>query len=348
MTETGTLRDPIAPLDQTLLETASVWYTRRRDLKDDPTGLATVIPEFDAWLAEDWRHAQAYREIEQLWGALEKPSVARAEADGLVDPEGLDSDRPIPLETPKPIPTNRPAAATWIAMAASLVVLLGSALLLQDSIRIAYLADHTTGTAEVEYVTLADGSQVNLNANSAISVHFDDPATRRVSLLSGEALFEVAKQTDRPFVVTTEAGKVRVTGTKFLVRAEGPETSVHLIEGAVVLTPARDEGAAQTLSPGFQSVVAMASISKPQPFNATIETDWLRGQHVFRQTPLSSVVETLNAYHPGRIIIANDRLNELRLSGVVATNDPGEALDMVTATLPVQMTKLTDYLIILH
>jgi transmembrane sensor len=77
-------------------------------------------------------------------------------------------------------------------------------------------------------------------------------------------------------------------------------------------------------------------------------TAWLRGQIVFFNTPLRAVIAELNRYRRGYIVIANGKLETLKISGVFATDDPNAALAAIAATLPVRIIRLTDYLVLLR
>src|SRR3546814_11809300 len=75
---------------------------------------------------------------------------------------------------------------------------------------------HATATGEILRVPLRDGSAVTLNSNSEIDVDFDE-GIRHVRLLRGEALFDVAKDSSRPFVVEADSPRVTAVGTSFTV-----------------------------------------------------------------------------------------------------------------------------------
>jgi len=93
----------------------------------------------------------------------------------------------------------------------------------------------TTSAGEQRTVTLDDGTRVFLNTQTRIVVRYDDRA-RRVELKSGEALFEVARKVDRPFVVKAANRQVTALGTAFIVREDGARMSVTLLEGKVAIS----------------------------------------------------------------------------------------------------------------
>src|SRR5690606_28626324 len=93
-----------------------------------------------------------------------------------------------------------------------------------------------TGVGEQRTVTLEDGSRVSLNTATRLSLHFDR-GVRRVRLQSGEALFEVARDPGRPFVVESGDRQVRALGTAFIVRRDAGRIAVTLMEGSVEVAP---------------------------------------------------------------------------------------------------------------
>ena len=159
----------------------------------------------------------------------------------------------------------------------------------------ALLADYHTGIGERRVITLADGTRVTLNSASALDVAFDEHE-RRVVLVAGEALFETAPGA-RPFVVETAAQPVRGDAARFSVRRDG----------GVVLA----QGTAQV---GGQPV-AVAS-------DASTQMAWQRGKLIFNGRPLGQVLEELERYRHGRIVLSNSQLAAMEVSGVFDLDDP--------------------------
>ncbi|MFO6380697.1 FecR family protein, partial [Pseudomonas aeruginosa] len=101
---------------------------------------------------------------------------------------------------------------------AAVLLALGSAWNERDA-GVSWLADHATGKGEVRILRLVDGSEVELDAQSAIDVAYDS-RERRVRLLEGSAIFRAAPRAGRetrPFVVESAGGSTRALGTRFLV-----------------------------------------------------------------------------------------------------------------------------------
>ncbi len=211
-------------------------------------------------------------------------------------------------------------------------------------------SDYITAVGEEAPIETGDGSRITLNTDSALAMDYS-ARERRVRLLKGEAWFNVASTDKRPFIVSTDAGAVRVTGTQFNVRLVDGGAFVSLDEGRVELrvpNNSRLEDSPIVLEPGQQAVLAGNRISAPAPFDRTAVTAWLRGQFVFYHTPLAEVVDTLNRHRRGHIVLTSKELSSLKVSGIFSTDDPDAALEVMASTLPIQQVRLTDYLVLIR
>lgn len=320
---------PMDELPDEVLEEAAIWQARLRDAAAGAVAGRQVRAEFGRWLLRDTRHRQAFAEMEALWGALEEP-VEQWLAE---------------LET-----GARSRASRWSSLAMIACLLLAAFLGVgwQQDWLAQWQGDYVTAVGETAAIELEDGSRIALNTDSALAIDFGSEV-RRVRLIQGEAWFNVSSADPRPFIVVTDPGSVTVTGTRFNVRLAGEVAIASLDEGQVVLRAADvAEDKPVALAPGWQSVLASDGISPPELFDRTEITAWRRGQAVFYNTPLAAVVATLNRYRPGRIVVVGETLNQLRVSGVFAVDDPDAALNVIANTLPIQQTRLTDYLVLIR
>ncbi len=194
-----------APPDEERI--ATEWFFRR-----DAGLTAKEEQTFDDWLRADPRHAEAFGQIEATWDALDRVRD-RIEAG------------------PPRLAPRRPALSAVVGWA--------SGLGLAAALAVTYLSwwrpAHFSGTASTEIgalrtMTLPDGSMIELNTDSAVSVKFT-LSQRRVRLAQGEARFIVAKNPARPFVVETGGVAVRAVGTVFDVRRRPEEIDVMVTEG---------------------------------------------------------------------------------------------------------------------
>jgi transmembrane sensor len=331
----GNVRGADEELSDAILEEAAAWHARMREPEPRSAVAEARRVAFDAWLAADPDHRRAFAETQRLWNRLEAPVSQLLDAPSSV--EGMSSRRR----------RLRPLART-AALAACLLIAIAMGGAWQDELIDRLRSDHMTAVGETRPLDLADGSRIVLGTDSAVTVDLG-AAGRQVRLLRGEAWFDVATDRSRPFLVQTPGGMVRVTGTRFGVRLRDKAAIVSLAEGRVELTvPGSGHAPGITLRPGEQARLSDAGISRPTAFDAAEVTGWLRGQFVFYDTPLPKVVEELNRYRAGRIVVADGELAHLKVSGVFRTDDPDAALAAMVDTLPLQVTRLTDYLVLLH
>lgn len=278
---------------------AAAWMARLHGDPDD--GARDAL---DAWLAEDPAHAAAFERASEIWAIL--PRAARSTG-----------DEARLLAAPEPKPKLR----TPLAVAASLVLGLG---VLWWSL--GGVGDYVTRPGEQQVATLGDGSRIALNTDTRVDVNFNADR-RHITLDRGEAMFEVAHDADRPFVVIAGDTRVEALGTVFTVQRTRDEVIVTLIKGevAVTRTGAEPGGATETpmlLQPGERLTEPKAGPARIEPASVEAATAWRRGQTVFRETPLGAAVTELNRYGGPQVVIDDPRVAALPISGVFTTNAP--------------------------
>jgi transmembrane sensor len=194
---------------------------------------------------------------------------------------------------------------------------------------------YSTGTGEQRSVTLADGSTVQLNARSKLRVRFSE-TERDIELVQGQALFQVAKNPQRPFIVSSAGTRVRAVGTQFDVYRKPSGVVVTVIEGRVAVfgsaagadVPAStghtlDRGASPVyLSAGEQLTSSGATHAAPRTINPATATAWTQRQIVLEATPLSEATEEFNRYNQRQFVIRDPALNSFQIDGVFSSTDP--------------------------
>lgn len=216
-----------------------------------------------------------------------------------------------------------------------LAVTLGLALYLaRDSApRPAEAETYASGHGEIDEIELADNSKVVLGAETQIVTQFLS-AERRVKLLSGEALFEVAKDTQRPFIVETERGEVRAVGTAFVVRIDATGDRLTVVEGRVKVSPkvssaskiriSRLADAGEQLVFGQSSFTGTAPagfISKSVRVDSSRAVQWAHGTLVFNGEPLVDVIRTVNRYADRPVELRDASAADLPVYAVVNIGD---------------------------
>lgn len=188
---------------------------------------------------------------------------------------------------------------------------------------------YETRKGEVRSFKLADGSMLTLNTASRVEVGLT--AKRRdLRLLSGEALFAVAHDTERPFVVAAGPVKVTALGTQFGVRLQPEGAKVVLLEGHVRVEPLTLKGLARVLpilareelTPGQQLIAEAQNEMAIAVADTERSTSWRQGRLVFRGDALEDAVAEFNRYSEHQIFIADPTLARLPVSGVFATAHP--------------------------
>lgn len=311
---------------QEVMEQARVWFVRLRD----EAATEADRRAFAAWLETSLLHRRAWQETERLWQRMDAvvPALRRQAA------------APASAQAPA-----MPSRRAWMkqAAAAALAVGAGGAWLAASP---AVFADHRTAVGERRTVALADGSLVELGAGSALSVAIG-PTGRQLTLHRGQAFFQVAPDPARPFEVTAGNGRIRALGTAFDIRMAADRVHVAVTEHAVAVTAgAGDEmrlGEGQALQYGPQGIGTAAAAVDIASVSA-----WRRDRLFFQEAPLGEVVADLDRYRRGRIVILDDRLRALPVTGLFLAAGADAALQTIEATLPVRLTRLPGGLVVIR
>jgi transmembrane sensor len=211
-------------------------------------------------------------------------------------------------------------------------------------------ADFHTGYGEMRDIRLSDGSIVHLNSNSALAVSIDGNQ-RQLTLLQGEAWFEVSPDSNRPFQVHAEHGTVTALGTAFNVRLRGSQTEVSVTQHSVVIDTEQDDGQAlhAIVSEGQQLAYdPQTGLGNVKAIDSQVVTAWQRGKLVFQDQPLGEVIAELNRYHRGYLLVNDDSIAQRRVNGVFRTDQPLAVLGALESSLQLHSTRINDYFILLH
>ncbi|WEK45189.1 MAG: FecR family protein [Candidatus Andeanibacterium colombiense] len=295
--------------DEAVYEQAAAWLVALSEPHD-----ARAAQEFARWQEADPLHALAYEEI----------SALREH----VRPHALDAFERMPKLAPRPVGRMR-----RFALAASLVLVCTAGWANWN--RISDLtADASTGVGERRQFRLADGSEVELNTDSALDLDFDG-AGRSVRLRRGEAWFHVAKAGGKPFRVATSNALVTVTGTRFYVRRDNRQTRVAVEEGRVEVRPLAG-GPPAVLTAGKGALVEGDRVQATPSADPLVAGAWRRGQLVFFEAPLGEVVRELNRYRSAPIVVLNGSLAARDISGVFNLADREGAVRAIEERLGVR------------
>lgn len=182
----------------------------------------------------------------------------------------------------------------------------------------------TTSKGDIRRAPLSDGSAVTLNTDTTIRAAFDGKM-RRVELLRGEALFDVAKDPARPFVVVAGDVRVRAVGTSFTVRAHADGRVGVIVREGVVDVWRGSRGKPMRLA--AEQAVQVASLGAPAPTvvgAAAVDRAmaWRQGQIDLDGLTLGQAAEEFARYSDRRIVIEDPTVARLKMTGLFSASDP--------------------------
>lgn len=184
---------------------------------------------------------------------------------------------------------------------------------------------YATAKGEVRSVPLADGSVIWLNTDSKVRVDYSD-THRGVLLVAGEALFDVAKDPSRPFVVRADEMNVRAVGTSFSVsRLAGQPIEVLVREGIVDMGRRSASSAPVRLAAGVRAVAAGAGpvqVSRPGDDAVLRSLSWSKGLLDFDGTTLTEAVATFARYSDQHIVIDDPEIARRSVTGLFSSTNP--------------------------
>ena len=338
-------------------EAQAAWYVARLY-----SGEMTGQEEDDlfSWLKGDLAHRRAYSEALALWDAA---------AELREDPELMAAG-----EAQNTTGGAWRTRTQWIAASAAAMVIAISPFLANfpggwgDG---QAPASYETAVGEQRIVPLEDGSRLTLNTGSRVLVDYGS-LERRIIMDFGEVFFEIEEDPHRPLTVSARGRVVTVLGTQFGVLLKASDIRVAVVEGAVAVSKeqtrvplarqqarrARDgdgsgaplglerlvgpddvilrTGAMGTFGDGYEQVVQedRDSIERLQ--------SWREGLVSFYNEPLYKVVAELNRYSQVKILIEDDTIVNLPITGAFRLDRVDLILDALEEVIPVTVVRYSD------
>ena len=343
----NTQKDNLSGVDCTPVdaaEAAAHWDARLRSAD-------CSLPDreaFCAWRDASPENADAFENLQTLLGALRDdenaPDIRAMREDALNLVERKHGRR----------------RALWsTGIAASMALLAGGLIAFhtlpvwrsapQTAILVNSLYTHETAVGERSTIALEDGTIATLNTDTRLDVNYSG-ANRLVTLLKGQALFEVAKDPDWPFVVAAGDRRIEALGTVFDVRYINDQIQVTLLEGLVEVAgehktsfignaETKDEptSAPQQLRPGQQLLTSLnADTARIRDTDTERAVIWREGRVSFEDTPLTEAIAEMNRYSTRRILAGDARLEDIRINGVFFTGQQTNFVGALENYLPVK------------
>ncbi len=294
-----------------------------------PDTAAQARMSLTAWRQADPAHEQAYQAARQAW--------LSTEAAALRDAVPLPASREAARQSRRRVVTGLGVAGLLLAM--------GSAARWAWHQPV-YEVALATGHGQMRPVVPPDGSRLDLAAlTSATITYYRD--RREVWLARGEMRFEVRRDVQRPFVVTTERGRVQVLGTVFTVALRDGSMHISVAEGRVAVwavpsgsADVPDIGSALEIGAGQTVRIDADGVGQPASIRPDQVGAWREGWLVFDDEPLPDVAARWNAYLPSPIRMASDpALRQLRLTGSYPLRNPEAFLGSLPSALPVRLER---------
>lgn len=285
----------------------------------DPAHHLTIL----AWIDRDPAHAVAYAQAEAAWEAAERLkgqdfSLRKAE----------------PSRAPSHFTRRRILTGSLVAGAAAAAAghVFGW---------VGMATRYSTVVGEARDVALSDGSRVHLNTNSQVQVALSADR-RRLSLVRGEAYFDVAHDPARPFDVEVPGGIVRAIGTAFNIRLRGTLTELTVTEGIVGVRSA--SGIMRRVPAGESAVIQPETVAIGQMDGKLIakRVAWRERMILLNGETVGEAVDEFNRYRAEPIVIGDQRIAGLRIGGRFRTDESGEFLQALEQTLPVHSVADSD------
>lgn len=299
----------VSPRDEHI-ESAADWVATLQS----PLCTGTDRAAFERWLRDTPEAAEEYRRIEHIYTLSCALSCDQA----------LATASHLPRRHSVRAVASRRRRWAWSLAAGLALCAIVSAVALTELANTARAVRYATATGEQRTLYFPDGTEVLLDTDSAVTVSYT-AKQREVTLDRGRAQFDVAPDAHRPFLVRADLGVIRDVGTRFQVMMSGPDVTVALLSGEVIVSlPGTLRSS--TLAPGEEVTYAGRIFGKRQPVDLAAAKGWTRGEMVFQNRDLSDVVRQMNRYSTQKIVLGDPSLVQVRVSGVLHAGDNASLL----------------------
>lgn len=330
------------PLSHDVLDQASEWFAR---LNSNRVSVQDQI-EFSRWLAENPDHEAAYHQIETLWEQL--AIVAKLPISHQTNT--LTVTRKIKQKYLNPnLFTYK---QTWSYASALCAIFIAVTFLIMQYGNRGEI--YFTSPGEQKQITLEDGSILFLNTHSKVAIKYSQEL-RQVYLEYGEVLFDVAPDSNRPFIVISGSVTANAVGTVFNVYrrcTDNNDTIITVIEGKVKVidqnnTPGKQDNTAKLLHASEQTHYNRSGIGTTLSVDARLVTSWTEQKLIYDGVPLTEVLEDLNRYSTQTIRIADESLRHIPVSAVFRVQDQDTLLKSLEHAFGLKAIEISDHIILL-
>jgi transmembrane sensor len=336
------MKQPKDRTDALLLEAAAHVVSAEMNVADVQAQTATL-----AWRNADSSHEAAYRQVTDVWEAAGNRSLQQ-ELSGLKGKPTLRERSVRFLEGSREYlgATFQQHKLAGAMTAMALVV--GTSII---GVHDARAPDYQTQIAQISRLALPDGSVVTLGPASSVKLDFSG-RSREVTLIKGEAFFEVLHDETRPFVVQANGTSIQDVGTKFNVNVGDGHARIAVLEGAVQISSvsrkvSSAEGAEKTplvIVRAGQEAIDHAGSSRPiiEAVPTTSPGAWRDGRLSFQNATLTQIIADANRYRDQPIRIASPSLANERLTTSFKASQIDQLLSTLSEALPIAVQRNSD------
>lgn len=329
-------------------EVAEHWYARLMA----PDCSLDEREQFEAWLGQSPENALAFEDTKALWTSLDglaEDEVLGPHVDAALEREAdaFMGQRTTVTQGMRPRAPAR-QRRNWLPIGAGIAAALILGLFLRTTLQPDIPLVPYTAYERIETVQLTDGSSVQLDLATAIDVRLSEKR-RDISLRQGRAMFEVAKDANRPFVVDAGVGTITALGTKFQVQREAEHVSVTLLEGVVGIVSTSNGGDSRMLrlAPGQKANYTPTTQSwTVEAADVEAVTSWSEGFHIFGATPLRQAITEINRYSDVKLTLADPSVGDLVVSGSFKLGDGKAVSEALPYALPVKTSEQAGNIVI--
>lgn len=330
-------QDVSLPSDDALYQEASDWFLRIHDA--DQKLPPQQHHQFQQWIMINPAHERAYHQVvsaSQLLNSID------TEQDTINLPSVEDAFAALAKETTIHTKAANDSVFKRYAIAASVLLCITLPFLLKalwpqlPTEPDVYSERFQTAVAQIRTIELPDGSHITLSPASDITASVSADG-RQVHLRRGEAYFDIAKNSAKPFKVMIGHTQIQVLGTEFNVHRHRDQVSIAVAEGKVAVKSELNQTAELVQGQAIVSHIDNG-LSAIKPMEANNTALWRQGQLRFDNAPLQRVIDDLNRYYqkngqPSTIVLGSADLGELTVTAAVNTDDIEAAMSIIAASL---------------
>jgi len=291
---------------------------------------------FEHWLNLDDEHRIAYEQAQAIWnGATALQALKHLEP--------LHQKREARLQGLARWFSKLQALPQWgAALASALIVAFA---INSQQAEEPDVHSYQTQTAEKRQLDLADGSSIFMSPETSVAVSYTK-TTREISLLKGEAFFEVFHNPQKPFIVTSAHTQVTVLGTSFNVNSNRFGVTVAVQEGKVEVASVDVPGRRNSLKNLVAGQAVKVSHTKGLGHINRIEAEdtnaWMQDVRIYVARPLAEVLEDLSRYCDAELVIVDDQLKAQTVTAVFPMGSAQHILKALETVLPLSVQQVND------